>query len=310
MERTMKEFYYPSHGAGQIHACQWNPNVEVRAVLQIVHGVSEYIERYNDFAHYLNENGILVVGEDHMGHGKSVNGSSQLAYFTGGWETAIEDTYELFLRTKKQFPDTPYFLLGHSMGSFMLRTFLFKYPDSKIQGSIIMGTGWQPQIILKSGRLITELMVLCNGAKEVNRTIQNLMFGTYNKPFPNEESTFAWLNSDPECVAKYEEDALCGYPITNGLARDMIKGLSLIQRQSNLKNMPKNLPIFFMSGKLDPVGDLGKGVIKTAEAFNKAGMQNILVKLYPEDRHEILNETDRETVYEDILHWIIGNISK
>lgn len=299
----MKEFYYPSQGAGSIHALRWEPEGEIRGILQIVHGVAEYIERYDGFARFLNSHGFLVVGEDHMGHGKSI-GDGTMGYFEGGWDAAVADTYTLFARTKAEFPGVPYFLLGHSMGSFMARTFLFRYPDCALRGAIIMGTGWQPKLVLQAGRALTALMVKREGGKAVNSSVQNLMFGAYNKPFPDAKTPYDWLNTDFARVAAYMDDPLCGFPVTNGLARDMIAGLRMIEKPRNLDRMDKNLPVLFVSGDHDPVGDLGKGVIAAQRAFEKAGMQRVERKLYPGMRHEILNEPGHAEVYADILRWI------
>lgn len=302
----MKEFYYPSQGAGSIHVLRWEPEGEVRAVLQIVHGVAEYIERYDEFARYLNIHGILVVGEDHMGHGRSIGEGDTPGYFTGGWKTAVADTYELFRQTKQEFPGVPYYLLGHSMGSFMARSFLFLYPNSGIRGAIIMGTGWQPAPILLGGSAVTSFMVKREGDRVANASVQNLMFGAYNKPFPDAKTSYDWLNTDPEAVERYIADPLCGFEVTNGLARDMIAGLRMIQNRRNLDKMIKTLPVLFVSGDHDPVGDLGKGVMAAQRAFERAGMLRMKLKLYDGMRHEILNEPGHAQVYADILQWIEG----
>ena len=151
------EHYFASCGAGKIHYCRWTPEGEVKAVLQIIHGIAELAERYDAFARYLNSLGYLVVAEDHMGHGQSLNGDGLQGYFHGGWFYAVADTYHLMEETRKEYPDIPYILFGHSMGSFMARTILCKYPDSGISAAIICGTGWQPTFALPA--LIKVVMV-------------------------------------------------------------------------------------------------------------------------------------------------------
>ena len=158
-----EDFWYASKGAGNIHGCRWTPEGEVKAVVQIVHGIAEYIERYDDFANFLNKQGILVVGEDHMGHGQSVNHDGIRGYFHGGWFTAVEDTVALLEKTRQTCPDVPYILFGHSMGSFMARTILCKYPDSGISAAIICGTGWQPAGLLPSVTLLIDQVCKKNG---------------------------------------------------------------------------------------------------------------------------------------------------
>ena len=142
------DLWYDSCGLGKIHACRWTPEGEVKAVLQIIHGIAEFVERYEDFANYLNKQGILVVAEDHMGHGQSINNGGIQGYFHGGWFAAVADSYKLLEDTKQEFPQVPYILFGHSMGSFMARTILCKNPDSGIDAAIICGTGWQPAKLL------------------------------------------------------------------------------------------------------------------------------------------------------------------
>ncbi len=303
----MEEFYYPSRGEGRIHACRWIPEGPIRTVVQIVHGVAEYVERYAPFAAFLNERGIAVVGEDHMGHGKSIGDEGTQGYFAGGWDAAVADTHTLFEKTREEFQKTPYFLLGHSMGSFMARTFLFRYPNSGLRGAVIMGTGWQNRAVLEAGKMLTETLVRVQGEKAVSEKVQSLLFGAYSKFFAG-ENPFAWVSKNEASLQRYPDDPLCGFPLTNGLARDMIDGLRIIQSRSNLDRMIKTLPVLFVSGQDDPVGNMGEGVRQTYEAFEKAGMLNLRMKLYPGMRHEILNEEGREGVMEDILAWMLEQL--
>ena len=142
------DFWFDSHGAGKIHCCRWMPEGEPKAIFQIVHGIAEFVERYDDFANFLTKQGYVVVAEDHMGHGQSINGEGIQGYFHGGWFAAVEDTYQLLTMTKREYPNLPYILFGHSMGSFMARTILYRYPDSGITAAIICGTGWQPRLAM------------------------------------------------------------------------------------------------------------------------------------------------------------------
>ena len=150
-----EEHWYDSCGAGKIHYCKWLPDGEPKAILQIVHGIAEFVERYDGFASYLAELGFVVVAEDHMGHGKSINGEGIQGYFHGGWMNAVQDTYQLLEMTRAAYPGLPFILFGHSMGSFMARTILCKYPDSGISAAVICGTGWQPTFAMPA--MISEL---------------------------------------------------------------------------------------------------------------------------------------------------------
>ena len=298
------DHYYSSCGAGKIHYCKWTPEQPPKAVIQLVHGIAEYITRYDRFANYLNDLGFVVVGEDHMGHGDSIGEDGIRGYFHGGWFNGVQDTYQLLEDTKKEYPDLPYVLFGHSMGSFMVRTILAKYPESGISAAIICGTGWQPSFALPA--LIKVLEGICkkNGEETPNQKIHDLVFGGYNKRIPNPRTTKDWLSRDEEIVDRYVADPLCGFVASCGLMRDMIIGIRYVQTPANLANMKKYLPVLFIAGDADRVGPYGKGVEKAAKAFRKSGMVNVTVKLYPEARHEILNEINYREVFEDIREWL------
>ena len=271
----MLEFEFSSHGAGMIHAYRWEPEGQPRGVVQIIHGIAEYVPRYAGFAAFLNARGFLVTGEDHMGHGKSHG--TEPCHFSGGWCAAVDDSMELLRRTQRDYPGVPYFVLGHSMGSFLTRTLLFRYPDAGLRAAVICGTGWQPAPVLAAGLALCGLEKLRLGETGRSKLLANLMFGAYNRKFPDARTPNDWICSDPEVVAKY-----------------------MIQRPANLQRMDKALPVFFIAGRSDPVGNMGRGVEKAAAAFRAAGMQDVACKLY-DGRHEILNEKDRQLVYDDVL---------
>lgn len=300
----MTEFYIPSCGRGRIHCVQWAPEGEIRAVVQVIHGISEYVERYADVAAYLNSKGILVVGEDHMGHGKSVEGDLPPVYFYGGWTSAVDDSYALLKKTMAEHPSVPYILLGHSMGSFMTRTLLYRYRDSGIAGAAICGTGWQPNALLAAGRAATAVIIKKQGETAPSTALDRLMFGAYNRGYGEVRTAFDWLNRDTAAVDAYIKDPMCGATASAGLVRDMLMGLKMNQDPQNLRNMNMDVPVYFLAGNQDPVGDWGKGVLRTAEAFLKAGVHRVETRLYEGGRHEILNELNKQEVYEDLYHWI------
>lgn len=298
------DFWYDSLGTGKIHGCRWTPEGETRAVLQIVHGIAEYIERYDDFARYLNDRGILVVAEDHMGHGQSVNGDGIQGYFHGGWFTAVADSYRLLEDTRKEFPGLPYILFGHSMGSFMARTMLCKYPDSGISAAIICGTGWQPAALLPAAIKMVDAVCKKDGETKPREKLQKLVFGGYNKRVEHPRTEFDWLTRDKAQVDAYIAHPMCGFTASAGLLREMMKGIAYIEKPESLNAMRKELPVFFIAGGDEPVGSYGKGVKKSAEAFKKAGMGDVSLRIYPLGRHEILNEINKNEVYEDVFQWI------
>lgn len=304
------DFWFDSHGAGKIHGCCWQPEGKPRAVVQIIHGIAEFVERYDDFAGYLTGLGFLVVAEDHMGHGKSIEGGSIQGYFHGGWFTAIEDSVQLLKDTQEAYPDVPYILFGHSMGSFMARTILCKYPELKLDGAIICGTGWQPTFALPALLKVVDGICKKTGETNPNEKLQGIVFGSYNKKVERPRTDFDWLTRDAKIVDAYIEHPLCGFTATCGLLRDMMQGIYYIQQPKNLANMCKYLPVLFIAGGDDPVGTYGKGVRQAAAAFQKSGMINVSAKIYPLSRHEILNEINKREVFEDVVQWMEKNIDK
>lgn len=298
------DHWYDSCGKGKIHYCKWTPEGEIKGILQIVHGIAEFVERYDDFACYLNSQGYLVVAEDHMGHGKSIEGGSTQGFFHGGWFAAVDDTVKLMKDTMAEHPGIPYVLFGHSMGSFMARTILAKYPDSGITAAVICGTCWLPKAPLPALIKVVEGICKKNGEEVPSQQLQGMVFGGYNKKIENSRTPCDWLTRDETIVDAYVADPLCGFIPACGLLRDMMKGISYIQQEKHLKTMKKHLPVFFIAGQEDPVGPYGKGVEKAAREFKKAGMINVACKIYPECRHEILNELNKQDVYEDVTKWL------
>ncbi len=302
-----EEFYYPSCGAGQIYACRWVPQGEIQGIVQIVHGIAEHTGRYDEFAHYLNEHGILVVADDHMGHGKSIGKDGIQGYFHGGWFRAVEDTYQLMKLTMADHPGVPYTLLGHSMGSFMARTILIDHPDSGIANCILSGTAWQPGVLLAAVGPVTK--AFCTGQREQQpcAALNKMIFGGYNSRVENPQTPHDWTSRDAERVANYAADPMCGFIPTAGLLRDMMLGLRYIQSSGNLDKMKKDLPVLFAAGDADPVGNYGMGVQQAAKVFIDHGMTAVTTKLYPLMRHEILNEINRQDVYKELRDWAQNN---
>lgn len=302
------DYFYDSCGSGKIHVCRWTPECVPKAVVQIVHGIAEFVERYDDFAKHLNSLGYLVVAEDHMGHGKSYEEGSVPGYFHGGWFGGVADTYKLLQDTKAEFPDLPYVLFGHSMGSFMARTILCDHPDSGITAAIICGTGWQPRFPLPALIKIVEGICKKTGEQNPSERLQKLIFGGYNKKFAPARTPNDWLTRDEAIVDAYANHPLCGFTPACGLIRDMMKGIYHIEQPKNLARMKKQLPVLFIAGSEDPVGAYGKGVEKAVSEFIKAGMTDVSLTLYPQCRHEILNELNKEEVYDDICCWLTDHI--
>lgn len=297
--------YYPSCGGGMIHGCRWEPAGTPKAVVQIVHGIAEYAQRYSHFADFLTAQGFLVVAQDHMGHGGSIGDDGVKGYFQGGWFKALADVHRLMSYTKMEYPNVPYVLLGHSMGSFLVRSFLCKYPKAGVSAAVLSGTAWMHRGILNSGIAAARLACKTHGADKPNKMIQQLMFGGYNRRVEHQRTDFDWLTRDNAVVDAYIADPLCGFTVTPGLAADMLSGMKYNQEPENLAKMRKTTPVLFIAGSDDPVGNYGQGVKQTVKAFTDAGMEHVSMRLYPLCRHEVLNELNKEEVYQNILDWLL-----
>ena len=306
-----REFTYPSaDGKTAIHAVEWLPEESPRAVLQIAHGVSEYVLRYEDFARYLTELGFAVVGNDHLGHGSSVAAGAPRLYFgpKGSWNRVVEDMEHLRKLTHRKFPNLPYFLLGHSMGSFLARTYLIRYPGT-VDGAVIMGTGYMSAASTAASLAVISGECLRNGESKPSAMATRASFGIYNRRFAPNRTPMDWLSLNPDNVDAYLKDPLCQGNASAGLFREMLSGIRFDCNSSNLRKMNRRTPILFISGAMDMVGDCSKGVERAAEAFRKAGMRDVTVKLYPELRHEILKEACHEQVYDDIDRWLENKLA-
>ena len=308
----MQDIYFPSADKETtVHACIWRPECEVRGVVQIIHGMAEYAERYAPFAKFLNAHGFLVCADDHLGHGKSVKSLEDLGWFNKQRSTdiVIADIRALQLEVKKQTEGLPYFILGHSMGSFFCRKYISLY-GKDFDGAVIMGSGFKSKTTLNSALFLVRLNALFCGWRNRSNFIKNLAFGSYNKKFKPVRTENDWLSENPENVDAYEADELCGVPFTNNGYAILFGIIKQACSSKTIKAVPKNLPVYFVAGADDPVGDYGKGVIKAKDKFVKAGIKDVSLTLYENSRHEILNDNCKERVYEDVLKFINGCIGK
>lgn len=307
----MQELYYDSaDGINKVHAVVWKPQGEIRGVVQIIHGMCEYIERYAPFAEFLTKNGFVVCGEDHLGHGKTVKDESDLGYFNteNDYQCTVADIRALHKQIKSEYAGLPYIILGHSMGSFFCRSYIAKY-GSELDGAIIMGTGYKDKLTLNSALFLVKLSALFGGWRKRSGFVKNLAFGSYNKKFKPARTAYDWLSVNEKNVDEYEKDPLCGFDFTLGGYKVLFSVIKNACRKKTFAAVPKDLPLYLVAGKDDPVGDYGKGVLKSADKFKKAKVQRVEVKLYPDARHEILNDDCKEQVEKDILNFVNSIIS-
>ena len=300
-----REFYFRScDGVTKIHAIEWIPEGEVRGVLQICHGMTEHIDRYDEFAVYLAERGFYVAGHDHLGHGKSVQTEEHYGYFheTDGNAYVIGDIHKLRYWVRKKYEKLPYFMLGHSMGSFLLRQYLIKYSEG-LSGAVIMGTGYHSRPELVLGQVLCKVIASVRGWKYRSRLVNMIGFGGFNRRFHPCETDKDWLTTDREKRDAYINDPYCGFIFTVNGYYHMFEGMKYLEKRKNIDKIRKDLPLLLVSGADDPVGAFGRGVRKVYKEYKDAGM-SIELRLYDGDRHEILNETDRAQVKEDCFVWL------
>lgn len=303
---TVETLYVPSTLKDHlIHTIIWKVE-SPRAVIHISHGMAEHIARYDEFARYMNEHGIAVVGGSHLGHGLTAKSENELGYIAdrNGWDHMVRDVHEVRKAAQAIYPNVPYILLGHSMGSFIARTYLTKPYAEGLAGAIISGTANQPAIIVGAGKLIDNFVKLFKGRHHRSKLLNSMSFGSYNRSFKPNRTEYDWLSRNEESVDKYVADPLCGFCFTAGAFGDLFDGLKYIGKKRNLRRINKSLPCLFIAGYMDPVGNNGKGVAQVADNFRKAGIKDVEMKLYPDARHEVLNEVNRLEVYGDLLNFV------
>lgn len=302
MKVTLREKRFPSAtGLCDIRYRMWIPE-EPHAAVQIAHGMAEHIDRYHAFASFLAENGVLVYGNDHAGHGKSLAPNGILGYFgaQNGWDALVQDMRTLRDIVKAEYPALPYILLGHSMGSFLARTYAGR-DGRDFDAFIFSGTaGKNPA--LGVAKLIAKRNIKKTGGDKPDQMLYDLSFGSYNKAFRPNRTTVDWLSRDDAMVDLYVADPLCGFPFTTCGMRDVFDGLTEISNIDWARRVPDR-PILMLSGAMDPVGGKGKGVKQVFDWLTKTG-RRAECKLYDGGRHEMLNELNREEVYHDILLFI------
>lgn len=286
----------------------WETEKEPIGVLQIVHGMAEYIDRYDNFAKYMTEQGFNVIGHDHLGHGHSVSDEHDYGFFAeeNGDKIIIEDMHSVTQYAREKWEDLPNFILGHSMGSFCLRQYLTKYSND-VSGAIIMGTGWIPSAAALLGKTIATNTCKSKGSHTVNPLLIKLTLEPYNKPFAPARTNCDWLSRDEKQVDLYVNDKLCGFDFTAGAYKDFFTILEKIAKNRQLIGMRKSLPILITSGSVDPVG--GKKACEKLNAqYKRCGIDDVTLKLWENDRHEILNELDKSDVYRYIYNWLKSKI--
>ncbi|MGO0915308.1 lysophospholipase, partial [Clostridioides difficile] len=279
-----------------------------KAVIQIAHGMAETAQRYETFAKVLTKNGYIVYINDHRGHGKTAKIIENVGHLAEkeGFRCLVEDMYTLTNIIKKENEDLPIYLFGHSMGSFASQRYIMDYSNN-LSGLILCGSNGKQGIILNLAHLIINHEIKKYGRRFKSNKINNLIFGG-EIIRRNEKTKFDWLSRDKEQVEKYINDPFCGVVCSCGFFYDLVQGLKEIEDKENLKKVPLDIPIYIISGDKDPIGKNGKGVLRLRDRYIKLGVKDVTCKLYKDGRHELLNEINREEVFEDIICWLNNKI--
>lgn len=279
-----------------------------KKILLIAHGMAEHGARYASFASFLNKQNVSVYAIDHRGHGKSATNEQAVGHFTtnpseNGWEKVIEDLQEVIKHLQNLHSGVPLILLGHSMGSFISLGYTIRY-GKILNGLILSGSNSSPSFLYKAAQTIAKLESLRQGSQGKSDLISFLSFGSFNKKFEPARTKFDWLSRDNVQVDTYINDPLCGFQISNQSWNDLLGGLIAISQRDNLAKIPSELPIYIFSGEADPVGGFGKGVHRLTNELAAVGIKNLKLKFYPDGRHEMINETNKDQVFNDIASWL------
>ncbi|MBK5211328.1 MAG: alpha/beta hydrolase [Coriobacteriia bacterium] len=303
-----ENYYYPSVVRNvSVAGYVWGLDEERKpaAIVQISHGMAEHMARYDGFARFLNRHGILVVGKDHVGHGLTAPELADCGYFgpINYQNILIADMHTQQKEMQARYPGVPYFLFGHSMGSFLVREYITIY-GKELSGAVICGSGDTSKVAISGARALVDILALVRGQRYRSSFINNLMFGSFNKRIENPRTKFDWLSRDEKIVDAYIADEKCGFLFTlNGFAH-MLLNIARVSLPQAFDETPKSLPLLLISGGQDPTGDYGRALDSLMKKYKRAGLADVEGKLYPEDRHELLNELNAEVVMSDIVSWI------
>lgn len=292
-----------------LHVNRWLPDGAAKAVVQIAHGMAEHSDRYARFAERLTDAGYAVYAHDHRGHGGTARAVDDEGYFADrdGFDTVVEDMHVVSGKAREEQPGLPFFLFGHSMGSFLSRSYAARF-GAELDGLVLSGTAGDPGLLGKVGQGIAAIEARLRGRRHQSPLLDKLSFGQYNAAFKPNRTKFDWLSRDEAEVDKYVADPRCGTVFTSGFFVDLLGGLAAVNADATVARVPKDLPIHLMSGAMDPVGRNGKGVQAVADQYVRLGVTDVSLRLWPDGRHEMLNETNRDEVMDELVGWLDAHL--
>lgn len=293
-----------------VHRFQPDDGVARKAVVHVAHGMAEHGARYARFAGALTKAGYVVYANDHRGHGKTVTTSDELGFFapSNGFRLVVRDLQELVVFEKAENPGLPVFLLGHSMGGFLVQSYMIE-AGAGIRGAILSSTSGKPSLLASAGRVVARVERARLGARAKSALLHKLSFEAFNKPFgPAARTAFDWLSRDPAEVDKYVADPLAGFVVSTQLWVDVLDAVAAISRPEAQARIPKGLSVFAITGSEDPVSERTKSLQQLIGAYRRAGLTDVTHKFYAGGRHEMLNETNRDEVERDMIAWLDGHV--
>ncbi len=302
-----EEFTFDSRdGKSKIHAYRYIPEQEPFCILQIIPGMNDHMGRYEKLAQFLTERGVLVVGEDHLGHGKTVTEGDTFGYFceNDAATVVLRDVHRMKKLTQEQYPTLPYFILGHSMGSFILRNYLGKY-GTGISGAVICATGTPTPVELRFGKILTSAIAMVKGWKYVSKLVHHISTKAYMSGIENARTEHDWLSTDESVIDVYMQDRLStGFKFTVNGYHTMYELALRMQKKEIMQKIPKKLPILIVSGTEDPVGNKSAAPKKLYDDYLNLDLTKVVLKLYSDTRHEVLHGVISDTVYVDLYNWM------
>jgi alpha-beta hydrolase superfamily lysophospholipase len=300
-------FTLPADDGAALFVHRFLPDGTPRAVIHVAHGMAEHGARYARLAAALTAEGFAVYADDHRGHGKTARADADLGFAgaSGGWARLVKDLDLLLARERADHPGLPVTMMGHSMGSFLTQTYLIEH-GAGLKAAVLSGSCGKPGILAQAGRLVARLERLRLGERGKSALMTSLSFGAYAKQFAPTRTVFDWLSRDPAEVDAYIADPRCGFEVTTSLWVDLLDALAANGDSARQARVPSGLPVYLFSGSRDPVGENGAGVERLAAEYRRAGLAQVTLKLYPDARHETLNETNRDEVTKDLVAWLVS----